>query len=417
MSQQAEQIALNDTTEPRGPQRLLIAFRHQGYPLLWTNTIFTSVGFWLEIIAQGWLVLQLTDSAFWVGAVAGARGLGILSLGIFGGTIADQVDRRKLIIFVQAIGMVLAITMGVLTATGLVQLWHILALSWVQGASLALIMPSRNALTYDLVGREVLLNAMAANYWGMNITRVVGPSAAGVIVATMGVSGCYFLMGASNAVGIAAISLVPTIKKGPGGSGTFWQNLKAGIAYVLGHNTIRVLLASELLMDAFAFSHMFMLPVFARDVLKVGPLGLGLLMSASGIGAMISAATVASLGDFHYKGRLLLGAMFAFGASLALFSASPWFGLSLAFIFVVGMSSAAYDTTMSTLLQSIVPDEMRGRVMGLYVLTWSMTPLGSFQAGAVASLLGVPFAVGLGGAVIAAYALGLARGTRTVRAL
>ncbi len=418
MSQGDDALTLErPSRRQEGLSRLFQAFRHKGFPLLWANTLFTSTGFWLEIIAQGWLALQLTGSPFWVGMVGGARGVGILCIGTLGGTVADRVDRRRLIITVQLVGMTVAFTISFLSATGLVRIWHLLIMAWVQGASIGFIMPARNSLVYDLVGRENLLSGMAANYWGMNLMRVIGPSAGGIILATAGVSGCYFFMGVSYAIGILAMTMVPRRHATTARQGSLWRDLYEGLMFAVSHPVIRLLLLTEVLMDTFAFSHMFMLPVFARDVLKVGPTGLGFLMSASGVGAMAAAAVVASLGDFRYKGRLLLGAMLAFGSLLILFSASSWYPLSLFLIALVGVCSATYDTTMSTLIQTTVPDELRGRVMGIYVFTWGMAPMGSFQAGAVGTLLSIPVAVGLGGGVIVAYAITLARGSQRIRGL
>ncbi len=195
----------------------------------------------------------------------------------------------------------------------------------------------------------------------------------------------------------------------------FWQVVSGGIKYTWGNATLRMLLLLSLLMEAFGFSHMIMLPVMARDVLKVGAIGLGYLSAAGGAGAMVSTVMVAGLGDYRNKGGLLVGTAATTGLFLVFFAMSPWYVVSLGLVAVVGASIMAYDVTMATLLQLLSPDEVRGRVMGLYGLTFGFTPLGGFLAGAIATAISAPFAIGMGGVVIMAYVLGISRPVGRIR--
>ena len=358
------------------------------------------------MVVVGWLVLELTDSPFVLGLVAACRGVPLLLFGAFGGLLADRLDRRKLLIAAQMVSSLLMFLMAILIATALIQVWQIIVITLLIALMMAISMPARQAFLYDIVGGTHLLNAIALNRIAMDSTRILGSVLGGGLIVLIGTSGCFYLMGISYIAGGAALFMIKRAEKlAAGGQSSVWQNLRDGISYIRSNRTVLLLLATEIIIDTFAFSYYSMLPVFARDVLGVGATGLGFLTGASGAGALLGVLAVGMLGNIKYKGRLLLGSCFAFGVTLILFSVSPWYPLSLALLVIAGGAGAIYDTVLATALQTIVTEGMRGRVLGVYVLTWGMSPLGGLQVGAVANLTGVTFAVAIGGVIVSIYAL------------
>jgi len=400
-----------------GKSAMLSAVRHSSFRWYWLSTAFWATGRWMEVVALGWLVLQLTDSPLVLGLVMACRGIPMLLLGAFGGVLADRMDRRRLLLLAQVGLGLLALLMAVLIAAGLIQLWQAFATTLLAGAAIALSMPARQALLCDIVGTSNLLNATAMNRMAMDSTRIIGPALAGGVIVLWGTSGCFYLMGISYIAGGVAILMARGVKCPVDRGSSAWRNFIDGLSYIRSNRTVLLLLSIEVITDTFAFSYYSMLPLFARDILGVGATGLGFLLSASGVGALLGLVAVAMLGDYKHKGWLLLGACFLFGTMLAFFALSTWYPLSLALLVGAGGASAVYDTAMATALQIIVPDEIRGRVLGAYVLTWGAAPLGSAEAGAVANLIGANFAVAIGGAIVGVYALTVASRASGVRRL
>ena len=396
-----------------GLSRLFLAFGSRPYRWLWANSVLASMGRMTEMLVQGWLVLLVSDSVFWVGVSAGLRGVGTVGFGLIGGVIVDRIDRRKVLLWSQLLGAAVALVVALLVVNDLVQLWHLLLVAVLQGMMMAVAMPARNALTFDMVGKERLVNALALNMMALNVTRSVGSLIAGVMIDSVGVGGVYFMISGS----LALASLVMAFMEGhyppTGAHEPVWRNAREGVAYVWNNRPVRSLLSLSLLVEGFGFSFYVMLPVMARDVLHVAGTGFGVLASVGGIGALASTVVVAYIGDFRSIGRMVVLTAGGFGLLLVVFALSPAipfsFAVALVALLLVGAMSMAYDTTMGALLQLLVPDAVRGRVMGLYVLTFGFTPLGGFVAGAVATVLSVPIAIGLGGGVVVGYVVGRVR--------
>ena len=355
------------------------------------------------------MVLSMTDSAFWVGLVAGIQGLGLVSFGAFGGTLVDRLDPRKVLALAFLINASLVSTLGVLEMSDKIALWHLLLAAVFQGGCQAIQLPGLNTMIYLIVGPQRLLNAIAARMMAMNISRIVGSLAAGGLIAQFGIGSCYLYAGGSTYLAAAMLLLVRSPARSPSGREPFLRSMGQGLQYVWSNRPIRMLLLLSLAMEAFGFSHFVMIPVMARDVLDVGASGLGYLSAASGVGAMMSTFVVASLGDFRHKGALLAVTAGASGLSLVFFALSPWFVVSLVAVTMVGGSLMAYDVTIGTVLQLMIPDAMRGRVLGLYGLTFGFTPVGGFLAGAVAFVASAPFALGVFGVLIVANILRISR--------
>ena len=392
-----------------GVSRLLLSFEVIQFRWLWVSIFFSSMSMGVSMLSQGWLVLELTDSPFWVGLVAGLQGIGLVGFGAFGGTIVDRFDKRKVLAVVHFGSSAAAIAVGVLFVTGNIALWHLILAALVQGLLMATQLPASNSLAYQLVGPDRLLNAMATRLAGMNITRVIGSLIAGALISRYDVGSSYLFAGCCSVVGLGLLwfikgSFQTSLEREP-----FWRSVKQGIRYAWRAGDIRRLLLLSLIIEAFGFSHFVMMPVIARDVLHVGAVGLGYLSAASGVGSTLSTITVSSLGDYRNKGKLLVGTALGAGATLVLFAFSTWFTASLVLVAMVGGFLMAYDVTMGTMLQLLSRDEMRGRVLGIYGLTFGFTSVGGFFVGAVATALTASVAVATGGIFVVVYVAVIAR--------
>ncbi|MEK7777522.1 MAG: MFS transporter, partial [Chloroflexota bacterium] len=341
--------------------------------------------------------------------------LGLVVFGAFGGVLVDRLDKRKALIAMQLTGGTLMLLMGLLVLTERVALWQVLSVAFLQGLLMAVQMPAGNTLIYQVVGPRRLLNAMAARMLAFNITRIVGSVIAGALISKLGVGSCYIFAAGSMWLSPALLLFVKGNFRASAEREPFWQAVGGGIRYAWANGHVRTLLTMSVLMETFGFSYQVMLPVMARDVLKVGASGLGYLSAAAGAGAMVSTVAVAGLGDFKRKGALLAACAGASGVAILLFAISPWYPVSLGLVAVVGGTLMAYDATMGTSLQLLTSDAVRGRVLGLYGLTFGFTPLGGLLTGTIATLASAPVGIGLGGIAIVAFVLG--RGRKLVRLL
>lgn len=358
------------------------------------------VGTWMQSVAQGWLVLTLTDSAFLLGAVTAIGSIPVLFLSLPGGVAADRFDKRKLLMFTQSTAMVLALILAALTHYGLVRIWHVVLLAAVSGSVFAFDAPSRQAFTIELVGKEDLLNAIALNSAVFNAARIVGPALAGVLIGFIGMAGCFLLNGISFLAVIMGLWLITHQRPAPRAPGSAWREMREGLSYSWGHPVIRPLVTIVAVFSIFGMPYAMLMPVFARDILAVGPRGLGFLMTANGVGALAGALGLASLGQARGRGRLVLAAGLVFSLALAAFSLSRSFALSLALLPLVGWSMVSQTATINTLLQTTVPDGLRGRVMSLFTFVFmGMMPFGSLLAGGLAQRFGAPAALRAGAAV------------------
>ena len=398
----------------RGRLRTFSALRHRNYRLYWFGMLVAIIGWQVQMVAQAWLVYQMTDSAALLGLVGLTQAVPTIVLTLFGGVVADRVDRRQLIMVTQAATGLLIFLLATLVVTDLIRLWHIFAIALLVGAVWAFDQPARMALIPHLVEREDLMNAVAMGSMVWQSSRIVGPAVAGVIIAAVGIAPCFYLTTFGMLAMVLAVKAVrvPQVAPPPGGQNVL-QNLSEGIGYILRNPVFSTLIGLTFFNSLFGMSYVIMLPVFARDVLDVGSEGYGFLMGISGVGALLGTMVLATLGNVRQKGLLMLTGAAGFGGLIVLFSLSRFYPLSLVLLFTMGAVNSAYMTTVNTLLQSLVPDELRGRVMGIYSLTWSLMPVGGFLAGAFAAAfadpaVGAPLAIGLGGTLVAVMALTLA---------
>ena len=408
----------------RGLSEMFRALRHRNFLLFWSGAFLSNAGTWMQAVAQGWLVLSLSN-AFWLGVdgfMATAPGL-VLTL--IGGVFADAVDRRKLLIYSQVVAGMSALTLGVLVATAVVKVWMILMLSFVTGCCMSIAGPAYLALVFDLVGREDLANAIALNSTQFQLARVLGPVAAGIGFKVFGVAGCFFANGLSFAAVVAGLAMVrydqtlnPEAQAPAKMKARFRRDLTDGFRYVAQHPTTLMLLMISAVTSLFGTPYISMSPVFARDVLHLGETGLALLMGMAGAGALVGALFLAYLGDFRHKGWFVLGGDFVFAVCLIGFSLSTRVVVSIIFLFALGFAVVCSVAVTNTLLQKLVTDEMRGRVMSMFMLSFiGAMPIGNLAAGWASHRFGAPRTLAVGGLIIAVFVTVIAFRSPRLRAL
>ena len=387
-----------------------LILQNRQFRLLWFSHGFSEISLGMYIMVHGWLALTVTDTPFWVGATAGMSGLGLMSAAVVGGVLLDRVDRRMLIVgsLMTNAAWLLALAGAILWSE--VRLWQILTVAYFAGIAQGVISPTGKALTLDLVGRERLLSATAANYTVMSTTGIVAPLVAGVVVSTFDIGWAYVIMGAASLTSAMSALLIGNVPRVRRSRGSPLQDLKEGVRYVFTSTTIRSLLFLALIGDVFGMGHEIMLPVMARDVLHIGPSGLGFLISAGMAGGAVSALVLASLGDIKQKGRLLVIGYGGFAVFLLLFTVSRSFPLSMALLAMGWATWMAYEASLGTLLQTVVPNEMRGRVLSAHSFSWGATGFSGFHTGAIATLLGAPLAIAIGAGVLLLNAARVSRG-------
>jgi MFS family permease len=374
------------------------------YRLLWTGSLVSNIGTWMQMIGQGWLVLQLTNSPFWLGLVSFASAVPAILVSLPAGVLADRVDRRRLLLVTQSTAAALALLLAVLTSTGVVRVWQIMLIAFCSSLTMAVDNPARQAMVPDMVGRERLMNAVGLNSAAWNGASVFGPSIAGVAIGVIGVAGCFYLNAASFFGTILAVWLMRTRSTGTGtGHSGMLDSLADLRRYVRRDHLTLALLAMVAIPTFLGRPYQQLMPVFARDILGGGPRLYGLLMSANGIGALIGALCTASLGRLGHKGRILVAATVTFGLTLIVFATVHSLAVVLPALVIAGGCATLYMGAVNTLLQANVPAELRGRIMSVYSLIMGgLMPLGGMLFGSAASLTrNAPLVVATGGGLVA----------------
>lgn len=389
--------------------RTFSSLRHRDFRLLWTSTFFTSGGQWLQQVTLGWLVYDLTGSALMLGLINGVRSIPFIFVSPLSGVAADRIDRRRLMMISQAYLMVLTLAMGLLVISDLVQVWHLFVFTLLSGTGWSFTMPVRQSLVPNLVPKEDLTNAIALNSAAFNSTRVFGPATAGLLIGWVGAGGNFLLQSLAY-LGVVAMVLQMRVPKLPpkDGPASVWRDISEGLAYVRGNRTILTLLIVGLVPMFLVLPYASLLPIYSKDILNIGPEGLGLLYSLAGVGALIATMSLATAGDFPRKGTVQLLSLAMTGITLILFSQSQWLPLSLVFLAGVGGWMMGYMALNNNLLQISITDEVRGRVMSIYNLDQGMVPLGTFMAGALADVFGAPLTLSLMGGCASVLAVAAA---------
>ena len=386
----------------------LRALRHRNYRLYFFGQITSMVGTWMQTVAQAWLVYRLTKSSALLGAVGFTSQIPVLLLAPFGGAVADRYPKHPIIVATQVASMILAFVLAALTLTGSIQIWEIFVLSALLGVVNAFDFPARQAFNVEMVGKADLMNAVALNVSIVNASRIVGPAVAGILVAILGEGWCFFGNGVSFLAVIAGLlrmRLAPDEEAQHSGSPL--ENIREGYRFIRSQRALYSLLLLVATMSLTAMPYSTMMPIFAGDILHGGPQALGLLMGCGGIGALAAAVRLASRRDLGGLEHWMIGGGVAGGVLLAAFACSRSFALSLAIMAPMGFGMMTALGASNTLLQSMAPDRLRGRIMSFHTMMFFGTaPVGSLVAGAVAEKFGAPLTVSIGGLVsAAAYAI------------
>jgi MFS family permease len=387
------------------------ALRHRNYRLYFIGQAISTAGTWMQSVAMPWLALTLTHDAFHVGLVLATQFTPMLVAGQFGGLLADRYPKRRILVVTQAAFMVPALTMWLLTANGLAQYWMVLLAALAVGTINVFDVPTRQAFVIDMVGREDLLNAIALNSTIFNGAAVIGPSVAGVIIGLAGVPICFLGNAVSYLASIAALLLMtklPSLVRAAQ-PGSMLTRIREGFDYARRDPVVGTLLLNVAVFSLFAMNRFTLLPIFADQVLHVGPAGFGFLTASQGVGALVGALTLAVLQRRLAAGNVQFLIGLIWSVFLVAFSLSRVYPLSLFLLGLAGFCQIAFIAISNTRIQSATPDRLRGRVMALYAQAlMGVGPVGSFQAGTIAHFFGAPVAMSFG-AVVSAVFVGATR--------
>jgi MFS family permease len=391
--------------------------RYPAFRQLWLGALSASLGQWMQQVALGWLALTLTDSAFFVGLVGFMAGLPFLLVSLPGGILIDRVDRRRLLLKCQTGAALLATLVAIDVLAGTVQPWHLLIVAFLNGSFQALLNPTFQALVPNLVAREDLTNAIGLASAGQNVTRVVGPTVAGLVIGVVGIGQAFLLQAVALGIAFALVSGVhlparPTNGRRPPFSGVF-----EGIHLIAQRPDLRGLFLLASIPTFFVFPYIQFLSVFARDILKIGPSGLGLLMAASGSGAVAGALLVASRRTGAGGGRFLIWLTIIYGGLIVGLALSKSVYLSLPLLVCAGITGSTYMSSNLSVIQHRITDDVRGRVMSVYMLTWGLMPLGAMPMGIAAARFGTPTAVACGAILSSLFAAVLGLKSKELRDL
>ncbi|MCI0477541.1 MAG: MFS transporter [Anaerolineales bacterium] len=424
---------------PRGPSRaqMFAAFKHRNYRLWFFGQLTSLSGTWMQNVAQPWLVYDLTKSPLYLGIVSFASAIPTLTFSLWAGVIIDRTPKRRIMLITQIAMMCTAFFLAADVFLGWVQPWHIVILALINGTAQAFDAPTRQSFTIEMVGREDLMNAIALNSAMFNSARILGPTIAGIVLALVGPAGCFFLNGISFLAVIGALLMMemPRFIPKPRTDSPLMQ-LREGLSYIRHHETIRSLITLAAVSNLFAMGYSALIPAFARDVFDprneiasaqnalafspmlqtwVGAFGQNLarseirqslLMTFVGMGALAGALVLAALGNFQRKGMLLTAGNLFFPMMVLCLAFSQSFFLALFILFLAGLGFMVQNGTVNTLIQMIVPDELRGRVMSVHTLVFmGFFPIGALMAGAIAQRFGIPAGAAFGGSIALAFSL------------
>jgi MFS family permease len=393
-------------THPPATQQRFAALHYRNFTLLWSGLIASNIGTWMQNVAVGWLILQLTNSALWLGLQGLSFAVPMIILPLVGGAVADRVNRIKLLYFTQSGPMVIAFILAVLTWSDNIQPWHLLVATFLGGCFLAFDNPSRQALIPDMVERKDLLNALSLNSATYTGAALVGPALAGALLVPLGAGWLFFINGVSFLAVIFALAAMRGVHPHAGNPPLpIAKAILSGLGYAWHDRGILALLVLSAVAGVFGRSYQNLLPAFARDIWNSGEVGYGLLLSAAGGGALIGAIGLAALKELKQQRLVMIVSGLLFGVSVLAFALSPNLALGILFMFLAGVLSTIFGTIIATFIQMAAPKELRGRLMSLYAITLIGLPsLGALASGAIAEKLGglqgAPRAVALGAVIL-----------------
>lgn len=368
------------------------ALRQREFGLLWWSGVGQAIGLGMQQITLGHFVFALTDSEFWVGAVAFMNFTPFFVFSLFAGAVGDRMDKRLLLVLAQAVSGLAVLALATLITAGVVEIWHILAIALVAATGQALTVPVRFAYVNELVERRYLMNAVALNSLAQNGMRVIGPVLAGVLIALAGSGGTMYVNASGYLIGLIPLFILKSRPRpAPAARASVLRTIAEGVRYAAATPAILFpLVVSNICFSLFGMPYISMLPVFAKEVLARGPTGLGLLSGAAGVGSVTGAVLLARLGDYPHKRRLYQGFLLLFFVGLILFSLSPNFYLSLVLLSIVGAGSISHITVGTVMVQMATPRELQGRIMSLWTWGICLSFLGALPVGALSEVYGAP---------------------------
>jgi predicted MFS family arabinose efflux permease len=382
-------------------RRIFKAFQYRDFRLMWFGACTSSIGTWMQIVAQGWLIYRLSHSAFLLALDQFLGGIPIFLLSLIGGVIADRVERRRILLGSQYVQLASAGLLTILVATGMVHVWHILCLSLVSGFAQAFGGPAYSALIPTLVEREDMPNAIALNSIQFNLAVTIGPALAGEALARLGETWCFGLNTVSFLAPIAALLIITSRFQPQKTTDSMFSSLKQGIQFVRKQGSMEALILLAFAMTALSMPLRTYFPVFVKDIFLRGPETYGRLLSLMGVGSILGSLTIASLGDFRHKGRIALTMLICLGAGISGFALSKSLPVSYGVVVVVGFAMMAVFATVTSLVQLITTEEMRGRVMSVYNCAFrGGMPMGNLLSGWLVPLFSAPIVLGVNGAVL-----------------
>jgi MFS family permease len=378
---------------------MLRALRHGDFRLFWVGNFISNTGTWMHHVALGWLVLEMTNSPFLLGLAGFAQFIPVLLFTLPGGVIADRVNRRVWLLVTHALMLLVALVLAVMVSRGVATYWEILALTFLLGTSRAIGFPSYQAMVRDLTSQEEVLNAVALHSLQFNTSRFIGPAIAGILVSSVGLASCFYVNAASFLAPVLTLSLITHQTQPRAVTSSLRAGLAGGFRYLRGNRRLLLLVGIVGTISFFGLPYLILLPVFARDVLHVGALGLGYLFSANGAGALLGALILVSWRGDWRRGPLVQGGLLFFFGGVLLLALSRHYWLSLAALVVAGAAMVSVGATIHSLLQSLAPDNVRGRVLSWYTTAYlGLSPLGTLLVGGLAENWGAPAAMALSAA-------------------
>ena len=408
----------SDSMKPSTLRRVFKAFQYRDFRLMWIGACTSSVGTWMQIVAQGWLIYRLSHSAFLLALDQFLGGIPIFLFTLIGGVVADRVERRKVLLASQYIQMASATILTVLVVTGTVQIWHILALSFVSGFAQAFGGPAYSALIPTLVDREDMPNAIALNSIQFNLAVTVGPALAGQALAKLGESWCFGLNALSFLAPVTTLLMIRSTFLPPTTTESVVASLKQGIRFVRRQGSMEALIVLAFCMTALAMPMRTYIPVFVKDIFHRGPETYGNLLSVMGVGSIIGSLGVAGLGNIRNKGRFAITTLMCLGLGISGFALSKSLPLSYTMLVIVGSSMMAVFATVTSLVQLITTNEMRGRVMSVYNCAFrGGMPMGNLVSGWLVPVFHAPIILGINGLLLVLMGLYFLTIQRRVAAL
>lgn len=393
--------ALPDDGVARGPRSAFAPLRHRNFRLLWIGMLISQTGSWMQFIALGYLVDQLTKAPIYLGLLGLSAAIPRLLFAFLGGVAADRLDRRRVLLLTNVLAMSSATVLWLLAYTGRIQVWHVLAIGAINSLTQSFDGPARQSMIPLLVGERQLMPALSLQSMANNGSGIFGPSLGGVIIAAVGVVGCFFVNALSYIAVLVALLLMDIPRQEGRAVESLGHDIREGIGLLAKHPHLLTLLAIVAAISFFGRPYIRLMPAVAREVLQVGPKGLGLLQAAPAVGTILAVFVIGAFGEAVGKGRLLLAAGITTGAMVALFGLSHWFSLSLVLLVLAGAGQTIGFAAANTLVQTSVLPEQRGRMMGIYSMTaFGMFALGTLPLGALAGAIGVGHALTLGGVTV-----------------